>query len=192
MGSRRVETRWDDSAARLVLAWPTVAVGEDDDFVLDLVSTLLTTGRLSRLYRRLVLDEAIATYVGSSNDARVDGGSFWIYAEAVRGVPVERVESAIKEELQELASEGVPRAELARAKKALASSEAFEGETVSDLAEQLGAYAIDRDWRLALESGPRRQKVRAKAVQQACRRWLAPGRGVVGVSLPMSGQEGQR
>ncbi|MFT4538593.1 MAG: zinc protease [Planctomycetota bacterium] len=184
--ARRVHTNWDDPGTRVALAWPTVAVGEEIDYVLDLVSSLLTTGRLSRLYRSLVMEQGIATYVGSSNDARVDGGSFWIYAEAVQGVSAERVEAAIKQEIQLMIDEGVSAEDLKRAKKTLASTEAFEGETVSDLAEQLGSFAIDRDWRIAIDVSKRRQKVTAKAVRAACESFLVEARSVIGVSLPVA------
>ena len=191
-GSRRVQTFWDDPGTRIVLAWPTVAVGEDEDFVLDIISKLLTAGRLSRLHRRLVLTEGLASFVGSSNDAYVDGGSFWIYAELVQGIATEVVEAAISEELERLVREGVPKSDLERAKKSLASEDAFEGETVSDLAEQLGSFAIDRDWRLVIDSAQRRQKVSSKAVQRVCAQLLCVANRVVGTSLPLAARGAQR
>jgi predicted Zn-dependent peptidase len=70
-GEQRLKVTWDDPASRLCIAWPSAAVGTQDDHVLDVVSTLLTGGRLSRLYRSLVLGDALATSISTHNDARL-------------------------------------------------------------------------------------------------------------------------
>ena len=186
-GERRLTTHWDDAAARLVMAWPTASVGSEDDDVLDVLSGLCTNGRLSRLYRRLVLDEGLATYVGTSNDTRIESGSFWLYAEAVAGVEPARLEAAIDEELARLRTKAPTAAELKRVRALLGSAEDFEGETVSDLAESLGSFAIDADWRLAVGARERRRKVSGAKLRSLCARYLTPERRVVGWSLPQSG-----
>ena len=72
-----------------------IPLDADDDFALDLVWAVLTGGKLGRLYRRLVVDGGLATSVSTNNDARVEGGAFWLYAEAVQGVAPEALEAAI-------------------------------------------------------------------------------------------------
>ncbi len=183
-GEKRVRMSWDDRAQRLCIAWPTVPVGTDDDFRLDLVSTVLASGRLSRLHRRLVLDRGLATSVSTSNDTRVESGVFWLFAEAAQGVAAEELERAVDAELSELARDLVAPAELRRAKKILASSEHYDAETASDLAEQLGEYAVDADWRLCIDGQGRLAAVTRSQLRDAARRLLAPDRRVVGWSLP--------
>ena len=111
-------------------------------------------GKLSRLYRRLVIDEGLATSVSANNDARARGGGFWIYAEAVHGADTERLEAAIHEEVARLVNEPVGEGEMNRAQKLLAASEAFDSETVTDVAETLGEYATDLRWQDALAVEP--------------------------------------
>ena len=183
-GEQRVTTHWDDSSRRLVMAWPTVTVGSDEDYALDLVTSILTHGRLSRLQARLVHDQKLAISISASNDARVDTGVFWIYAECADGVKPRELEDAIDEELARLASERLPQSELRRAKRILESSDAHESETVSDVAEVLGEFAIDKDWRLAIEGSARNEAVTAVAVKEVTAQLLVPHRRVVGWSLP--------
>lgn len=183
-GEHRLTTSWDDPAARVCMAWPTAPFTSDDDFILDLVSGVLSSGRLSRLHRRIVLEQGLATSISTSNDARVDGGSFWIMAQCVQGVEPETLERAIDEELAQLISEPVTAAELSRAKKSLAAAAAYDGETVTDLAEDIGAWAVDGDWRLILERTARRNKVTAAKLKACAGRYLARERRVVGWSLP--------
>jgi zinc protease len=181
---KRILTRWDDDARRLCVGWPTAKVGTDEDYALDLVTVVLTSGRLSRLHRRLVLDEGLAVNISSSNDTRVDGGAWWMFAEAAAGVAPETLEAAIDEELERLRRDLIPARELNRARAILASSEAYESETATDLAEELGEFAVDADWRLALQGRERLAAIRPRFVREVVRRFLVDERRVLGWSLP--------
>jgi len=183
-GEQRSTLSWDDRGSRLCIAWPTVVVGTDDDFALDLVSTLLTGGRMSRLHRKLVLERGLATSVATHNDTRIDTGAFWLHAECAQGVAPTTLEAAIDAEIELLAREVPAAAEVARAKKMLAASEAHESETVSDLAEDLGEFAADARWQMALETIERIQAISAKAVSECTARLLRKERRVVGWCLP--------
>lgn len=183
-GEKRFSMTWDDEGRRLCMAWPTTAVGTDEDWVFDLVTTVLTGGRLSRLHRKLVLERGLATTVSTQNDARVDGGAFWLMAECAQGVAPEKLEAAIDAELARLRDDLVPAKELERAKRILASGEAYDSETVSDLAEELGEFAIDADWRLSLATMDRIRAVTPTQVRDVAKRMLANERRVVAWSLP--------
>lgn len=183
-GQQRVDMRWDDPARRLMMAWPTAAVDSPEDYALDLASTILSGGRLSRLHRRLVIEEGLATNVSTNNDTRIDGGVFWLFAECAQGARMADLEAAVDEEMARIAGECAPAPELSRVKSMLKASQAYATETASDLAEQLGEFAVDAHWRVAID-GPRRlQRVSARQVRDAARRLLAPERRVVGLCLP--------
>jgi zinc protease len=184
-GEQRVTTHWDDSSRRLVMVWPTAVVGSDEDYALDVVTTILTHGRLSRLQARLVHDQKLAVSVSAANDTRVDSGVFWLYAECADGVDPRTLERAIDDEIVRLAAERLPQSELRRAKRILEASDAHESETVSDIAEELGEFAVDAHWRLAVEGVERNEAVTAVAVKEVTSRYLVPSRRVIGWSLPV-------
>ena len=183
-GERRLTLRWDDPAQRLTMAWRTSPVGSDDDFDLDLIEGLLTGGRLSRLHRRLVLEEGLATFVSGSSDTRVEAGAFWLSIETTPGADPAAVERVVDEEVHRLAHERIPAAELKRVKATVRSGDAYEAETVTDLAELVGSLAVDADWRLLLDLEERRAAVTAKRVQATLCRLFTPERRVVAWSLP--------
>ncbi|MDP6761953.1 MAG: pitrilysin family protein [Planctomycetota bacterium] len=190
-GERRLQVSWDDSVQRLCMAWPTVRVGTDEDYAFDVLSTILTTGRLARLYRRLVKEEGLAVSVSTHNDTRVEAGAFWLFAECVEDRAAEELERAVDEEIERLGSQPASAAELRRARNILLAADAFESETVADLADDLGGFAVDADWRLAVEGAERLARVRPRHVRDAARRFLRPERRVVGWSLPADGGERQ-
>lgn len=183
-GEQRLALSWDDQGKRVCMAFPSARFATDDDAALDVISSVLTGGRLSRLHRRLVLDRALATSISTSNDTRVEGGLFWLFAECAQDVSPETLERAIDEELAKLRDELVPAKELSRVKRMLEASEAYDHETVTDIAEDLGEHATDAHWRLAFEAIDRVRRVDAKRVRDVAQRFLRHERRVVGWCLP--------
>jgi len=183
-GERRLTVTWDDPAQRLCMAWPTVAVGEKDDHVLDVVSTLLTGGRLSRLYRSLVLEKKLAASVSTHNDARCEGGCFWLFAELPQGGQAAALERAVDAELARLADERVSAKELERVRRTILAGDAYDRETISDLAEEIGEFAVDTHWRQAFEAVDAIKAVTAADIQACARRLLGKQRRVTGWSVP--------
>src|SRR5262249_23985982 len=59
---------------RLYLAWLTPAMFADGDADLDLANDLLANGKMSRLYKRLVFEQRIATDVSASQNSREISG----------------------------------------------------------------------------------------------------------------------
>jgi zinc protease len=59
---------------RLYLAWLTPAMFAEGDADLDLATDLLANGKTSRLFRRLVFDERIATDVSAAQNSREIAG----------------------------------------------------------------------------------------------------------------------
>jgi zinc protease len=190
---KRLVCRWDDDARRMCMAWPTAKVASDEDYALDILTVVLASGRLSRLYRRLVQDEGLATSLSMSNDTRVEGGALWLLAECAGETTPAQLEAAIDEELERIATELVPAAELKRARVMLHASEAFDNETVNDLAEEIGSFAADADWRVTLESRERLAAIRPTFLRETVRRYLTRARRVTGWSLPLEdGPEARR
>ncbi len=70
---------------RLYIAWLSPAMFADGDADLDLATDLLANGKTSRLYKRLVFDERIATDVSAAQNSREIGGFVQVTATAAPG-----------------------------------------------------------------------------------------------------------
>ena len=187
VAEHRLKLGWDDAGRRLCMAWPGARVGSDDDYALDLIATCLTSGRGSRLQNRLVHEEGLALSLSSANDARVEAGGFWLFAECAHSTDPAELERIIDLELEQFASEAVSRSELRRARAILRASEAHDSETVTNVAEQIGEFAIDADWTLAFDGAPRYEAISATQLRKTAARLLVPRRRVVGWCLPVAG-----
>jgi zinc protease len=102
--------------ARLYKVWNVPEWGSADGDYLGLAASALSTGKSSRLFKRLVYDEQIATDVDVSVDLREIGGLFTVEAGVRPGIDPTRVERAIDEELARLLAAGPTAVELQRAK----------------------------------------------------------------------------
>ncbi len=102
--------------ARIYKEWNIPEYGSADGDYLDLVTDVLAAGKTSRLYKRLVYDEQIATDVVAYVDLREIGGQLVIRATAKPGGDLARVERAIDEELARFIQTGPTASELRRVK----------------------------------------------------------------------------
>jgi zinc protease len=88
--------------ARLYKVWNVPGLGTADNDYLTLLSDVLVSDKASRLYKRLVYDEQIATDVGAFLDQREIGSLFIVQVTAKPGGDLAPIEKAVNEEMQKL------------------------------------------------------------------------------------------
>ena len=101
---------------RLYRIWNVPEFGSPDEALLNLAAQVLGRGRTSRLYKRLVYKDQIATSASATNDTNEIGGQFDFTLTANPGVDLSKVENAAGEELQNFLKNGPTAAELQLAK----------------------------------------------------------------------------
>ena len=138
-GERRVKVRRAGSASYVELAYHIPQASSPDLPVLDVLSTLLTTGRSSILYRALV-ESRLAASVSSGANSGLDPELFEISATAADGLKPEAGESALNQELEKLKQQPVSAHDLQKAKNLTRSSFVFGSEGVQALANRLGYF----------------------------------------------------
>jgi zinc protease len=102
--------------ARLYKIWNVPERNSADADLLGLVASVLASGKTSRLYKRLVYDDQIATDVSAYVDSREIAGLFTIVATAKPGGDLAKIEKATDEELARLLRDGPTADELERVK----------------------------------------------------------------------------
>jgi zinc protease len=165
--------------SRLYKVWNMPPEGAADAVYLDLVSDVLSLGKSSRLYKRLVYQDQIATDASAFLDVREIAGLFVIQATARPGTPLETVERAVDEELATLIAEGPDAVELERVKTQFVANFIRGTERIggfggkSDILARSEVYLGSPDAykeRIRLVQG-----ATARDLQEAARRWLSDG-----------------
>jgi zinc protease len=170
---------------RMILALP-VPAGDHPDFpAVRLLATLLGSGRTSRIYRALVDEGQLCSWVQTDASERLDAGHLTIVAELVPGVEPSRVEREVLRLLAELTAAAPPPEEVERARQVALADWVLHHDKVEQqalsLAVALALFDVDHPDRLLrqlLAAGPRE-------LHEAARLYLRPELGgVVGWSLP--------
>ncbi len=102
---------------RLYLVWPSVRHYELNDAPLAVLADLLSRGRASRLYRKLVIEEQVAQSVSAFQNGRELAGAFGVVATLRPGRSIAEARALIESELSSLAAERLEEGELARVKR---------------------------------------------------------------------------
>jgi zinc protease len=139
-GEHRFKIIQETQVGRLEMGYHTAKIGHPDNYPLDVLDTLLSSGKSSRLYQRLVEKEKMVTFVRASHDARKYEGAFFIYTELRPGKSLGKVEKILMEELDRIKQEGISDQELQRAKNIISADFIFDQETAYNLAKALGYY----------------------------------------------------
>lgn len=100
---------------RLYLGWLTPRLYAPGDAALDVASSVLSGGKNSRLYKRLVYDTQMAQDVSAYQQSGALGGSFLIVATARPGKSIAEIQTVIDEELDRLRREPPTAREVERA-----------------------------------------------------------------------------
>ncbi|HUF17404.1 MAG TPA: pitrilysin family protein [Thermoanaerobaculia bacterium] len=159
--------------------------GEREWIAADLLNSVLTNGRASRLERSLVYEQQIAQdAVGFTWDAEA-GGMMIMWATAKPGVPIERVEAALDAELRRVAASGVTNQELARAKTAAEAGIANQLNKFAARADLINQVTtLFGDPRLVNDIIPQYQAITAKELQDVAARYLVPDNRVTVTFVP--------
>ena len=129
---------------QLTLAWHTVPLWAPDDAALDVAADILSRGRASRLYQRMIYRDRAAQTVSAFQVSRETAGAFQVSVQAREGFTLAQMERVIQEEIARLASEGPTERELQRAKNG-AEANAVQGlQNLIGKSDRLNFYATFR------------------------------------------------
>ena len=172
-GERRVDVYFDAEPA-VRMGWHTVNEFHPDAPALAMLSTLLTGSRTSRLYRRLVLKDRLATFVASS----LGPGDRYPALFSVEAYPrsphtTAELEEVVYAEVARLADDPPDDSELQRVRNQFEAGAVRRLETNFGLALQLANSAsLFGDWRTTFGLEERMVAVTAEDVQRVARTYL--------------------
>jgi len=165
--------------ARIYKVWNVAADGSDELARLELVSDLLAGSKTSRLYKRLVYEDQIATDVSASIWGKEIGSQFLVWATARPDADLEKVEAALDEEMAKFLEEGPTKQELERVKTSIAADFLRGTENIggfggkSDILAQGEVYQGDpaayKSYLQVL------RQASPKAVRDTAKTWLSDG-----------------
>ncbi len=155
-------------------------------YALEVLAEFLGAGATSPLYRSLVMEQRIAVGAGAFYDPNKLGPSqFGFHASPARGISVEKVKTALMDEVSKLIKNGVSKDEVARAKQRLHDEAIYARDSSRSGAHVLGAALAIGLAVLDVESWP--ERISAVSVEQVNAALIAvvnEKRSVTAILLP--------
>ncbi len=176
-GPRRARVEYPVQGPLIMAAFHAPPTGHADGPALDVLAEVLSGGRSSRLYRRMVRNDALALGAGGGYWELHEAGLFFLRVGVRPDAGIDAAEAALLDELAEVRKGRVSDAELERAKRALEVAWLDDQRTAYQLASRIG-----RDWTAFARVRPLAEvldairAVTAEDVQRVAKRYLAPQR----------------
>nr|WP_223908500.1 pitrilysin family protein [Geobacter sp. AOG1] len=180
-GERRIEIL-ADAEPNFMVGFHKPTLPDADDYVFDVIDMLLSDGRTSRLYKKLVVDKQLATDVGSFSAPGSRYPNLFIIAATPRAPhTVAEVETAIYAEIEKLQREPVAAQDLQQILNRLEYEEVRQMGSNGGLARNLTEYeAVAGTWRYLIEHRQKVAKVTPDDVMRVAKKYLVRENRTVG------------
>jgi zinc protease len=145
---------------------------DSDFYATDMLSDVLSGGNSSRLYNKLVKEKKIFSEIDAYVSGDIEEGLFIFSGKPVKGIPVDKAEAAIDEEINLVKNELISSSELDKIKNKLEASIEFADISILNRAIRLAASELLGDITLANTEKEKYMAVQPRDIQDAARKIL--------------------
>ena len=186
-GERRFLLKRDAQVPFVMMGYRVPNFTSEDSYALDILDSILSHGKSSRLYQNLVYEQKSSLAVGAEYSLlQTDPGLFYFYALVSPGQKPEIVEEALHREIKRLQTDPPTELELQRAKNQVEATHVFEQDSNFRHAMLLGqAESVGAGWRKIDQFVERIRAVTAKDIQRVARQYLTEDNRTVGTLIPV-------
>jgi zinc protease len=192
LGERRIFVKKEAQLPFLVMGYHVPNLREPDSYVLDVIATILSGGKSSRLYQDLVREKRLVLSADADHSfISRDPNLFTLSADLLPGKEVAEVEKAFDQEIERLQKEQVGKQELEKAKNQIEASFVFGQDSIFYQAILLAQHEIAFNWRAIDDYLPSIRKVTPEDIQRVAKKYLIPDQRTVGILIPLPPKEGK-
>ena len=123
-----------------IFVYRTPSMKEKDAYILDMISSILTDGRSSRMYRKMVDEEKIALQVLAFPRSQEDYGTYVMGALALGETPLETLATSIDEEIKKLQTELISEREYQKLQNKFENRFVNSNSSIEGIASSLATY----------------------------------------------------
>jgi len=194
-GERRIFVKKEAQLPSIVMGYHVPNLREPDSYdsyVLEVIAAILSGGKSSRFYQRLVREKRLvlsadADYPLLSRDPSL----FYTSADLLPGKDMAEVEKALDQEVERLQRELVGQHELEKAKNQLEASFVFGQDSLFYQAMLLAHHEIALSWKAIDDYIPSIRKVSPEDIRRVAKQYLVPDNRTVGILIPLPPKEGK-
>ncbi len=168
----------------MIIGWRVPDIRNNDNYALDVLSTVLADGRSSILYKKIKDEKQLAFSIDASNATYREDGMFTIDANFIPE-NTEILKQTIFQEINNIISNGVSQSQINLAKKLIENETKYSRESVANIASQIGYTTVLTNstdyYKNYLDNI---NKVSTADVQRVAKKYLNEKNALISIVLP--------
>jgi predicted Zn-dependent peptidase len=182
MGEKRLVVHKEVTSPNIMIVYHVPETKSGEYYAVDVLNSILSEGKSSRLYRALVDEKQLAVSVTTYYPLAFDPPVLTIFAIAASGVNETDLEAAISEEIDRIVSEGIAEEELEKVKNRKLVDFYHSMETIDGKANTIGTYELFfGDYRQLFSAPDKYRKVTAQDIRTIAAKYLKASNRTVGI-----------
>ena len=181
-GEKRVMVHKNVSTPNVLIAYHVPETKHEDYYALDLLSAVLSSGKSSKLYSKLVNGSLLATNIFTYMPESFDPNLFYVFGIANQEVSADSLEKGIFEVLDDVIVNGVTEEELQKVKNQKLMEFYKTLETINGKSNTIGTYELYfGDYKKMYAAPSFYEKVSVADLQRVAKKYLIKRNRTVGV-----------
>jgi len=173
----------------VVHAYRTPSMTTRDARVLDMISTILSDGKSSRLYKKLVDEKQMAFQVAAMGAAQEDYGMYLTFALPINDTPLDVLTKEIDDEIEKIQNELISQKEFEKLQNVFESRFVNSNATIEGIAGSLATYQMFYgDTNLINTEIEIYRSITREEIREVARKYLNPNQRMRMEYLPKSEQ----
>ncbi|WP_044401793.1 pitrilysin family protein [Lacinutrix sp. Hel_I_90] len=169
----------------IMAAYRTPAMTERDAYVLDMLSSYLSSGKTSKLYKKLVDDKKMALQVGAINQSQEDYGTYILYGLPLGDVSLESLLKEMDEELVKVQTELMTERDYQKLQNKFENNFVNSNSSIAGIANSLASYyMLYKDVNLINNEIDIYRSITRQEIQDVAKKYLNPNQRLVLEYLP--------
>lgn len=169
----------------LITAYRTPGFADHDSFVLNMVSSYLSDGNSSKLYKKLVEDDKKALQVGAFNVSQEDYGAYLVFGIPMGETPLDTLQTEIEEEVAKVRNELMSERDFEKLQNKFENNYVNSNSSVADIANSLASYyLLYNDTNLINNEIDIYRKISREEIKDVANKYLKPNQRVIIEYLP--------
>lgn len=184
-GEKRIYLRKEAELPYMLSGYHTPSFPNEDSFALDILSTILSEGKSSVLYKSLVYEKKLALDIGAEYDGmHIDPFLFMLWGTAAPGKDISDIEKSVYIEIENLKRTPPLERAVQKAKNQVEASFIFGQDSLYMQAMKIGVFETLGGWRLIDKYLEGIRKVTPEDVQRVAQKYLTEDNRTVGILIP--------
>lgn len=184
-GEKRIALKKEAELPYIIGAYHTPSFPDEDGYALEVLGTILSGGKSSRLYKSIVYEKKIALsayadYSGIHKDPYL----FLFSATASPGKDIKEVENSFYEEFEKIKKQAPSEREVQKAKNQIEASFIIGQDSIYFQAELAGMFEMIGGWKLKDQYLEGIRKIKPGDVSRVAKKYLIEENRTVGILIP--------